>query len=92
MPNRSFEKASELPPHVKQALEALLGRSIQVDESVSVRTYKPKTTPQGQEREAAYRRLLDRVNRTAERVKNIPDTEIDAAIDEAADFVRHNPE
>ena len=43
-------------------------------------------------REAAYRRLLDRVNRSAEKVKNIPEGEIDAAIDEAADFVRHNPE
>lgn len=92
MPDRSLQKASELPPEVKQALEALLGRSIQVDESVSVRTYKTKTAPQGEEREAAYRRLLDRVNRTAERAKSVPDAEIDAAIDQAADCVRHKAE
>ncbi len=92
MANRSFQKASELPPQVKQALEALLGRSIQADESVSVRAYKPKAAPQGEEREAAYRRLLDRAERTAARVKNVSDAEIDSAIDEAAGFVRHNPE
>ncbi len=92
MANRSFQKASELPPQVKQALEALLGRSIQADESVSVCAYKPKTAPQGEQREAAYRRLLDRGHRTAEKLKNISDAEVDAAIDEAAGFVRHNPE
>lgn len=92
MANRSFQKAGELPPRVKRVLEALLGRSIQADESISVRTYKPKTAPQGEEREAAYRRLLDRADRTAEKVKKTSDAEVDAAIDEAADIVRHNPE
>ena len=92
MHNSSFQKAAELTPRVREALEALLGRTLQPDESVSVRTYRPKAAPEGEARQAAYRRLLDRADRTAERVKNIPDAEIDQAIDEAADFVRHNPE
>ncbi len=91
-PNSSFQKAAELPPRVREALETLLGRTLQPDESVSVRTYRPKMAPEGEARDAAYKRLLDRAGRTADRVKDIPDAQIDAAIDEAADFVRHNPE
>ena len=92
MHNSSFQKAAELPPRVREALEALLGRTLQPDESVSVRAYRPKAAPEGETRKAAYKRLFDRADRTAGRVRNIPDAEIDQAIDEAADFVRHNPE
>jgi hypothetical protein len=92
MADNRFQRATELPLHLKQALEALLGRSIQADECVSIRTYRPTTAPEGEERGAAYRRLLDRANRTAARTKNVSDTEVDAAIDEAADTVRHKPE
>ena len=38
------------------------------------------------------RQLLDRVDRTAAKAADVPDDEIDAAIDEAADHVRHHPE
>lgn len=92
MHNSSFQKAAELPPRVREALEALLGRTLQPDESVSVRAYRRKAAPEGKLRKPAYQRLFDRADRTAERVRNIPDAEIDQAIDEAADFVRHNPE
>ena len=92
MQNSSFHKAAELAPQVREALEVSLGRGLLPDESVSVRAYQPRVAPEGEAREAAYRRLLDRADRSAERVRNIPDAEIDAAIDEAADFVRHNPD
>jgi hypothetical protein len=92
MENSSFQKAADLPQRVREALEALLGRTLQPDESVSVRAYRRKAAPEGEARETAYRRLFERADRTAERVKNIPDSEIDAAIEEGADFVRHHPE
>ena len=66
----------------------MLGRTLQPDESVSVRAYRPKTAPEGELRKAAYKRLFDRVDLTSGRVRGIPDAEIDQAIDEAADFVR----
>ena len=40
----------------------------------------------------AHRRLLGRIDKTADRVRNVPEAELEAAIDEAVDFVRHNPE
>ena len=92
MRNSSLQKAAELTPQVREALEVLLGRTLEPNESVSVRTYLPKRAPRGEARKAVYRRLLDRADSTARRVTDIPDAEIDAAIDEAAEFVRHHPE
>lgn len=91
MADSLLQRGADLAPQVKRALEALLGRSIQADECVSIHAYRPRTAPQGPEREAAYRRLLDRVDRTAARAENVADSELDAAIDEAADAVRHGP-
>jgi hypothetical protein len=44
----------------------------------------------GAAREEAFRNLFDRTNRTAGQVKGVPEQEIDAAIDEAVDYVRHH--
>jgi hypothetical protein len=87
-----LHKAGELSPPIKEAIESLLGRALQEDESVSIRTFRAKNAPAGPARDEAYRRLLGRIDKTADRVKNVPEAELDAAIDEAADFVRHNPE
>jgi ribonuclease PH len=54
--------------------------------------HRTKAAPTGAARDQAYQRLLDRVKQTAPKVKEIPEADIDAAIDEAADFVRHNRE
>ena len=87
-----LHKAGELAPQVKEAIESLLGRALQEDESVGIRTYRARNAPAGPARDMAYRRLLGRIDETANRVKNIPEAELDAAIDEGVDFVRHNPE
>ena len=87
-----LHKAGELAPPVKEAIESLLGRVLQADESVGIRTYRAKNAPAGPARGIAYRRLLGRIDKTADRVRNVPEAELEAAIDEAVDFVRHNPE
>lgn len=92
MHNSSLRKAGALDPQVRAALEALLGRTLQGDESVSVRIYKSKPAPTAEARQAAYRELFDRASRIAEKVKEVPEAEIESAIDEATDFVRHTPE
>jgi len=92
MHESSLRKAGALDPQVRAALEALLGRALHGDESVSVRVYRSKPAPTAGARQAAYRKLLDRASRTAERVKEVPEAEIESAIDEAASFVRSTPE
>jgi len=87
-----LHKAGELAPPVKEAIESLLGRVLQEDESVGIRTYRANNAPAGPARDMAYRRLLGRIDKTAGQGEERPRGELDAAIDEAVDFVRHNPE
>jgi hypothetical protein len=47
---------------------------------------------QGEKPEIASRRLLERDDRTAQKAAGTADEQIDAAIDEAADYVRHHSE
>src|ERR1700719_5083829 len=71
---------------------SILGRHLREDETVrSINAYPARLAP-GEARDAAYRRLLEFGDKLAQRVKHVPEEEIDAAIDEAVDHVRHHPE
>jgi hypothetical protein len=87
--------ARDLSPDQKRAVESLLGRILDDDEIVSVRTSKGqvlKSAATGEEREKAFRGLMELMDRTAKRVEGVPEEEINAAIDEAVDYVRHHRE
>ena len=71
-------------------MESIIGRSLLEDEVIAINVYQP--APTGEDREEASRRLLKRIDKTAQRAKGVTDKEIDAAIDEAADYVRHHSE
>ena len=90
MPNNALRKARDLSPNVRNALEMLLGRSLQEEETVSIQAYPTHNAPTGLEREEAWTRLLDRIDRTAARVKGVPKAELDTLIDEATESVRHH--
>ena len=93
MDNSVFCQARDLPPEKRHAAEVLLGGALGEDELVLVRSSKGRILKAGQTSDAlegAYRQLFDWSTRTAKKVGGIPDEEIDAAIDEAVDFVRHN--
>ena len=90
MQNGALRKVAELPTETKHAMEALLGRPLQEDEASSINVYQPAVT--GQAREEASRLLLERINRTAARAQGVSEDEIDAAINEAVDYVRRHPE
>jgi hypothetical protein len=92
MHNNALRKAVELAPPVRAAFESVLGRHLGDEETVSISAYPPRPAPTGEAREAAYRRLLEFGDKLAERVKDVPEEEIDAAINEAVDYVRHHPE
>ena len=90
MQNVSIQKASELPQAVKSAVEQLLGRSIAADEEISVVAVPPQQVPASEDRATVARRLEAFLNRRAERIKDVREEEIDAAIDEAIHHVRRN--
>ena len=90
MKDGALRKVAELPPGTRHAMESIIGRSLREDEAISIHVYKP--APTGEAREEASCRLLERIDKTAQKVRGIPQGEIDAAIDEATDYVRHHPE
>lgn len=90
MQDGALRKVADLPADARHAMEGMLGRSLREDEAVSINVYKP--APRGIAREEISRRLLERIDKTAKKVEGIPEAEIDAAIDEAVDYVRHHPE
>ena len=87
-----FCQARDLPPEKRNAAEILLGGALGDDELVLVRSSKGRILKVGQTGEAleeAYRQLFDWSARAEKKVDCIPEAEIDAAIDEAVNFVRH---
>ena len=86
-------KASELSPEARRAAELLLGHGLDGDEMVSVRASNGRLIQEaltGQPREGAFQSFIARVDKTASRAGGVPEPEIDAAIDEAVEYVRHN--
>jgi hypothetical protein len=79
----SVHEASDLSPHLRRAVEALLGRAVEKNENVSVRAFRGeimKQAPTGEARERSFRRLRGRIDETAKRAHGVPEEEIDAAI------------
>jgi len=90
MQNVSIQKASELPQEVKSAVEQLLGRPIGPDEEVSVAAIPPQQIPASENRAVIAQRLEALLNRRAEKIADVSDEEIDGAVDESVDHVRHS--
>ena len=89
MENVSIQKASELPPGVRSAVEQLLGRSIGADEEVSVAAVPPQQFPPSEDRASIAQKLEEFLKRRAEKTQDVSDGDIDGAIDEAVGHVRH---
>ena len=89
MASNVLRKASDLPPDVRQAVARLLGRPLEPEEHISVMAYRPHKAPAGEQRAELVRRLKKRIDKTAAKLDDVPEAEIDALIDEAVDHVRH---
>ncbi len=88
-----FCQARDLTPDKRHAAEILLGGTLGDDELVLVRSSKGRILKPGKTGEAledAYHQLFNWSAKTAKKVDGIPEQDIDAAIDEAVDFVRHH--
>jgi len=86
----AIRKANDLPSDARRAVERILGRSLKPNEEVSIMAFAPHEAPAGEARHALARQLEDRVTRTAARVRDVPDDEQEAAINEALNHVRSN--
>lgn len=91
MSNSALRKARDLSPDVRGALETLLGRPLREEETISIQAYATHEAPTGSAREEVWERLMERIDKTAARFKDVPEAELDALIDEAAEYARHHP-
>jgi hypothetical protein len=87
----AIHKANELPSDARRAVERALGRALEPDEEVSIMALSPHDAPTGEARQKLARQLEERIARTAESVRHVPDDEQEAAINEALNHVRANP-
>lgn len=87
-----MHQVKNLSPEQRLALEALIGRSLNQDESLVVRPCRNvKPAPQGKDREEAANRLFAHLDKLSERVKDVPDNELEALFQEACDHAKHGP-
>jgi hypothetical protein len=90
MHNVSIQKASELHPRLKSAVEELLGRPIDAEEDVGIAAVPPQQIAPSKSRASVAENLEAFLNRRATKVSDVPDDELDAAIDDAVDHLRHS--
>jgi len=90
MHNISIQKASELPPRLKSAVEQLLGRPIDADEEVSIAAVPPQQIAPSKSRASVAEKLEAFLSRRAAKVSDVSDDELDTAIDDAVDHLRHS--
>ncbi|MGH9451607.1 MAG: hypothetical protein ACRD11_13890 [Terriglobia bacterium] len=88
MQNIVIQKVHELSADARQAVERVLGRTLREEEEVSIMAFSPHDAPDGPDRQALARKLEQRMKKTANRVKNVPDEQVEEVINEAVDHVR----
>ena len=91
MGNIAIHKANELPSDARRVVERILGRILEADEEVSIMAFSPHDAPTGEARQDLARKLEGRITRTAESVRDVPDDEQEAVIDEALNHIRPKP-
>jgi len=86
-----WHKVKDLSSDQRLVIESLLGRQLQDDEGLNIQPSRVlQEAPVGEERSRAYAQYLSHLDMLAGRVKDIPDDELDAIIDEACDHARHS--
>jgi len=90
MRNVSNQKASDLPQGLRSAVEQLLGRRIDADEEVSIVAVPPQEIPPADNRAAVAQKLEEFLNHRARKTADVPEEELDGAIDDAVEHVRHS--
>ncbi|SPF52515.1 hypothetical protein SBA4_510004 [Candidatus Sulfopaludibacter sp. SbA4] len=87
--------ARDLSPELRRAAEALLGQALDEDETVTLRASKGfivKEATAGKARDEAFQQLFEQMDKISERVKEVPEEELNELIDEAVAHVRSHHE
>ena len=90
MQNIAVQKAGQMPRPLKAAVEQILGRSIGADEEISIVAVPPQQVAPSEGKAAIVAKLEALLNRRAEKVRDIPEDEINSVVDEAVQHARHN--
>jgi hypothetical protein len=88
MQQSSLHSARGLSPDVRNALETLLGRTLKDDEAISVRAYQPHEAPAAEQQRRAVRGLEQYFTKIDQRLKDVPEDQLDEMVDEAIRSVR----
>jgi hypothetical protein len=83
-----INKAGDLKPQTRVALEAELGRRLEDHEEVSIMVFVPHEAPTGKAHREARRRLEEHLHRIDLKTESVPEAEMEAALDEALRSVR----
>ncbi len=88
--NIAVQKAGQMPQPLKAAVEQILGRSIGADEEISIVAVPPQQVAPSEGKAALVAKLEALLDRRAEKVRDIPEDEINSVVDEAVRHARHN--
>jgi hypothetical protein len=86
----AIQRVAELSPQEREALERLLGRPLEPNEEVSIRSYPRDLLPEGAASQRAAGQLGELLAQRFEQTKDVPESELDRAADEAIHFVRQS--
>ncbi|MEX0713442.1 MAG: hypothetical protein WD278_13890 [Pirellulales bacterium] len=84
-------KVKDLDAPAKAWVVRLFGRTLEADDEVTVMVTPGRKPPSPQARQAAMQRIRELLDKTAQRMKDVPEGEFEAAVDKAMAHVRPRP-
>ena len=81
-------RVRDLGVQTREWVANMFGRPLAEDEQVTVMVFPPGQAPSPSQGQAAWGRIKDILNRAEENMSNVPEEEVEAAIDEAMAHVR----
>ena len=88
MPNMAIQRVADLDPFARDWVQRLLGRPLTDNEEVTVLVSAPHPAPAGIGRKAALDRIERVLDRAAENMREVPEGQFEAVVDEAMASVR----
>ena len=88
MESINVQKAGQIDNPARQWLQGKLGRLLSVDEQLTIFVATTHAAPGAKDRRAALQQMEHVLDKAAENMKEIPEVEFNAAVDEAIDHLR----
>ena len=92
MADISILRTTDLKPDERVTVEKLLGHPLHDDEAVTLSAFRPHPAPVAEAKRQAASELHTLLERRADKVRDVPASEIEQAIDEAMEDVRRRDE